>query len=578
MLIIELGVTLLALVVAFVVPKVGSSVLAPFERKLARLAHRRQLAVLVVGGTSLALRAAVLPILPIPYPGLQDEFSYQLMADTFAHGRLTNPTHPMWVHFETLFVIHRPSYCSMYYPAQGMFLALGQLVGRHPFWGVWLSVGLMCSAICWMLQAWVGPFWALIGGLLSAIRIGAFSYWDNSYWGGAVTALGGALVLGALPRIKRSQRVRDALLMGAGFALLAASRPYESLFFSVPVFTALGIWMWRRGRGGQRQHWLQAAFPLALVLIATAGFLLYYFWRTTGNPVLPAYIVNLRTYAVNPNFAWLPLRPVPQYHHEIIRSHWGDWDIRPYDMIRAHPIVSVVVKILMLWFFYLGPLLSLPFLALGFALPYGTSLKDVGAKTRFLLLVCAANLIAMFLAVPDNPHYAAAITAAIYTLVLMAMQRVRRWRHNSTPTGVFLVRSVAVLAVVLLVLRIAIPLFGLSIRNPSAPWTWASPWNQLRARARVENQLKAEPGKHLVIVHYNPGHDPGEGWVNNRADIDESKIVWAQDMGPEENLELINYFKGRNIWLVQPDVNPFQVTPLPDDQEQAARTRLGIRK
>src|SRR6267154_2868455 len=114
MLIIELGITLIALVVVFIVPKVGSSVLAPIERKLAWLARRRQLAVLVVGGASLALRAAVLPILPIPYPGLQDEFSYQLMADTFAHGRLTNPTHPMWIHFETLFVIHRPSYCSMY--------------------------------------------------------------------------------------------------------------------------------------------------------------------------------------------------------------------------------------------------------------------------------------------------------------------------------------------------------------------------------------------------------------------------------------------------------------------------------
>ena len=139
-------------------------------------------------------------------------------------------------------------------------------------------------------------------------------------------------------------------------------------------------------------------------------------------------------------------------------------------------------------------------------------------------------------------------------------------------------RSVPVLAVALLVVRIAIPLFGLSIRNPSAPWTWASPWNQLRARARVENQLKDEPGSHLVIVHYNPGHDPGEGWVNNRADIDKSKIVWSQDMGPEKNLELINYFKGRRVWFVQPDVNPFQVTPVPNEQEQGATTSKGIHK
>src|ERR1039458_10884079 len=205
--IIEGALTWIAAAVAFGWPRLGSGLFSRVERGFGQLARRRGLAVAVVGLTALLLRLAILPVCPVPRPFAPNDFSNLLAADTFASGRLTNPTPAMWAHFESIHITMKPTYMSMYFPGQGLVLAAAKVVTGHPWYGVLCMSALMCAGICWMLQAWLPPTWALLGGMLAVLRIGLFSYWINTYTGGGlIAALGGALVLGALPRfLKRSE-------------------------------------------------------------------------------------------------------------------------------------------------------------------------------------------------------------------------------------------------------------------------------------------------------------------------------------------------------------------------------------
>ena len=548
-----------AVVAAFLAPNAGAGWFNKVERGLSRLALRRGLSVVVVGLLALVLRAALLPVEPIPQPAIFDEFSYLLMGDTFAHGRLANPPHPMWIHFETFHVNQTPRYVSMYYPAQGTFLALGQVFFGHPFWGVWLSVGAMCAAICWMLQGWLPPIWALLGGLLATIRLGSFSYWANSYWGGALAAIGGALVLGALPRIIRRRQARDALLMGLGFAILANSRPFESLFFAIPVVLALLAWL-LGNRGRLRQACLaRVVIPLGLAVMLASGAMLYYFWRTTESPFHTPYMLNIKTYVPVPYFPWQSLKAVPAYRHPVMKDFYMGWWLDQYESGRAHPVLLLLFKVVTLWLYFLGPVLVLPLLALGVVLPYGMSYRDIPDKTRFLLIVCCISSIGLVLPVYLNPHYAAPLTGAVYALVLLAMQRVRRWRWRGERTGLLIVRAVPSICLALLLLRTAAPFLHIPIPEPM-PRTWCSPQQQNLDRARVLAQMRALPGQQLALVRYRPNHNQVDHeWVYNDADIDNSSVVWARDMGPQ-NDELINYFKDRHVWLIEADEAPPRVS------------------
>jgi hypothetical protein len=556
---IEGGLTVVAIAVAFCWPRLGSSYFSRIERAFGRLARKQGLAVVVVGVSALLLRLAILPLCPIPLPFAPDDFSFLLASDTFASGRLTNPTPAMWVHFETIHVSMTPTYMSMYFPAQGLVMAASKVLFGHPWYGLLLASALMCAAICWMLQTWLPPTWALLGGILAVVHLGLFSYWINTYHAaGSIVALGGALVLGALPRLMRTVQLRDSLLMAVGVMLLVMTRPYEGMLLCLPVAFVLGRWMlFGKNRPSAAVQIRCAAAPLALI-VAAGVWMGYYDYRAFGSPLALPYTVNRNMYAMAPYFVWQSQRPEPAYRHEAMRHFYQDVELHGYTQIHSLSgfASQSLVKAVDGFLFFSGIVLLLPLIMLRRVL--------MDRRIRFLVLCVLVLTAGMAIEIFLIAHYLAPFTAAFYAIGLQAMRHLRVWSPEGRPVGMTMVRLTVTVCFVMAGLRLYAGPLHLGLAEwPASEWNfkWYGPGPFGTERAHIEAGLEQLSGGQLVIVRYSPDHYPFDEWVYNAADIDGSKVIWARGMDTANDLELIHYYKDRKVWLVQPDQHPAEISP-----------------
>ncbi len=507
-------------------------------RKIAAFAKHRAAACLLAAAIPIVIRVAALPFLSMPYPYVHDEFSYLLGADTFASGRITNPPHPMWVHFETFHENFQPTYASKYPPAQALFMAFGQKFLGHPWFGVCISFGVMCATLCWMLQGWIPPVYALLGTLIAIGQIGIFGYWMDSYWGGAVPAIGGSLVLGAMVRLVKRSSTSASILGALGLMILANSRPYEGLVVSVGA--VLGLLWWRRRTG--RLAGLgkpRVLIPGLLVCLAGVAWIGYYNYRLTGDPLLLPHALHERTYAASSAIYLLPARAVHEYHHKVLHDFWIDFERSFYLKIRANPLRAVVAFPDVLPF-YMSTLLFLPVVLglVGFT---------KNTKMRVVIGLLAVLWGALLIEKSWMPHYFA---PGAGLLLLPAMFSLRWLRIRLGTVGVPVV------------LAFTACIFGHGLVAGVNTHRFGGPPPQKIARDKI--LATGKPGeKHLVIVRYSPAHSPHIEYVFNSADIDNSTIVWARDMGEEKNKELLDYYPNRRVWLLQPDAPPLSLTPYP---------------
>jgi hypothetical protein len=511
----------------------------------ARLARRKGVVIIGAAFVSIVARLLLLPLAPVPIPSVHDEYSYLLAADTFAHGRLTNPPHQLAVFFDTFHVLQRPTYASKYPPAQGMVLALGQLLGS-PWIGVLLSMAAMYAALAWALQGWLPARWALFGTLIVLLRVDLMSYWVDGYWGGAVAATGGALVIGALPRILHRRSLRDSVLMGVGAAVLANSRPLEGLVFCLPVAVFLAIRLFSQGSTDFRLKVASALLPAILVLACTAAFMGYYNWRVTGNAFLFPRVLYQRLYWDVPVFVWQPVKPALPYANPQFTGCF-EASNRPRVLGRSWAILGLI-KCHDGWKFFLGWALSVPLLTLPWLV--------FDRRVRFLIIQGLWCGIWLLLVVWFEPHYAAPLTATVFAIIAQAIRHLRQWKLKSNRIGIFASR----LILVLVVARIFSPGAETILAPTLAPQRG---WNL--SRVQIAGQLQATPQRHLVIVRYAPDHNADHEWVYNAADIDDSKVVWARALPGQDLKPLLDYYRDRKIWLLDADAVPPKLEPYPSD-------------
>ncbi len=605
-------------------PGFGESLFSRAEGKLAILASNRAAIVLAVGFTEILIRVLLLGWLPVPYPWIHDEYGYLLAADTFVHGRLSNPTHPLSIFFETFHVIQHPTYSSIYPPMQGAVLAFGKLLG-NPWIGVLLSTAAMCAAMTWMLQGWMPASWAFLGGVLVFLQFGVYTYWINSYWGGSVSATGAALVMGAFPRIFKSWRIREVFPIGLGITLLATSRPVEGFIYCVPLAAVFLWWFFCRRNSAVRTNVNRVFLALALVCVCVLGIVLFCNWRITKNPLVFPTTIEIREFVISPVFVWDHAKPPHAYPNPQFDYFYKSF--LPSQFTPGWAGIKTIswIKAVDFWKFFLGPIFSIPFLTLPWLF------QD--RRMRLVFAQFGLSAVGLLAVVWFHPHYAAPLMANVVLLEMQGLRHLRTWRFKKRPIGVSLVRLTVLLGALIvpanliffrfpafaeywitpgetsppryfLLLIVAFPAlllwrfrrgdlkqvaggtgsgvsiveFGLLILvvcqlcvplRKDKPSDLAS---TMSPRYAIEQQFNKLPGEHLVIVRYSPKHNVHEEFVYNDADIDRSKTVWAREIPDQDIQPLLTYFRNRDAWILEPDATPVRLYPyLPRDSASFKR-------
>jgi hypothetical protein len=278
--------------------------------------------------------------------------------------------------------------------------------------------------------------------------------------------------------------------------------------------------------------------PVIAVMLPTVLFIAYYNWRLTGNPLLTAHQLYTQNYLTSPIFFWSRQKPLLHYNNLQIEEYFNVFAPRYYRASWENFWKLSIEKVCLWWkvFLWAG---AVPILmAVPLLLRQRTG--------RWLLGTAIFCLAGFFVVVSPLPHYAAPALCLFYLVLVQALRHLRLVRFRGRRIGLAIARA----AIVLLFFQTATAIPE-RLRHPDVG---------LLDRAQIVRRLNRLPGRHLIIVHYGPRHRANIEWVYNDADIDGSKVVWARDMGAEQNAKLLAYYRDRRVWRLTVDRDTEELT------------------
>lgn len=471
-----------------------------------------------------------------PEPSTPLAHARLLAAETFASGRLANPSIPGGSLLQTYLTLQEPAYSAVSSPGPALFLALG-LLGGDPLLGIWLSAGLLGLSVAWMIRGYASLRWAVIGSLITTIWFGALSFWTQSYDGSVTVAIGLALAWGASRRYRARKQASDLLIfsLGVGWSLLCD--PVAAILpLVIPTYIIAKTW-WRT----RRTAVLAALLPgIGLFVIVQ----LPLNWATTGHPLTSPASVYRERYDNNPRFLWdMPTLPATI---DILRMEQYDAMIQmPSSRLESPVAKTWANRIKETVVFHIG----LPALLL----LIGAFWIGLTRWARWMLLGALSVLAGTLFILRFSLSNGAGLAIVGILLTIWGIRRI--WVAKERDGKDYWRLSGAFLALLLVCAYAR----GLGVKHDDVVNRHIKYKNEL-----ISHLVKKETGRHLVMVQYDHKVPPQVEYVYNSANPEKQDVVWARANDRADPSDLFTHFKDRKTWMIlvkvngAPELRPFK--------------------